>query len=147
MKMPSFFRTCAAAAFLAVISAPLAAQMERPEGAIAEHKAEVQRLSDEQANLQKKLDEAYVEIQEAHRQKSEAVIAVIVTLVICTLAMGGFLYFFTRSREKARRELLEMNAKLDRQSRDLASANEELGKVNKELTLTIETIKKNRQTK
>lgn len=145
MKKAALFRTLAATFALAVL-APFAAraQMAPPNDAVAGHRAEVQRLTDEQAGLQKKLDEAYAEIQDARHEKNMAFVAVVVTLLLCGGAMGVFFFQYNRKTGKARRELADMNAKLDRQWKDLRSANEELTKVNKELADTITAIKKNR---
>jgi cell division protein FtsL len=117
---PFFGKALLAAALLAVPVFSSPAQMARPEDSVAQHKAEVQKLSQEQAELQKKLDEASSQIQEAKAAKERASITVVSTIVICGVLMGGVLVYFLGARAKTQRELRNLNEALAKAGSEIA---------------------------
>jgi ABC-type Na+ efflux pump permease subunit len=118
---PFFSKALLATALLAVPAFTATAQMARPEDSVAQHKAEVQKLSQEQADLQKKLDDAYSQIQEAKAAKERASITVVSTIVVCGVLMGGVLVYFLGARARARRELRSLSEALAKAGSEIAS--------------------------
>ena len=125
MKTPRTFsflpKVLLAAALLTVPALSSTAQMARPEDSVAQHKAEVQKLAQEQADLQSKLDEAYSQIQEAKAAKRRASVTVVSTIVVCGFLMGGVLVYFLGARARTRRELRNMSEALAKASSEIAS--------------------------
>lgn len=104
---------------------------------VSEYKAECLRNKEEASALRAKLDEAYASLQQSRTQSDRAMTAAIVTAVVCVGAMGVVLVVFLRSKNKAQKDLVAMNERLDRQWHDLQMANVELTKVNKDLSAAL----------
>jgi hypothetical protein len=101
---------------------------------VAELKAQRQKNAEDAASLQSKLDEAYSQLEMTRKQSERAVTAVIVTALITGGVVAAVLVFFIVGKGRQQHQLVVMNEKLDKQWKDLCKANEELARVNKDLS-------------
>ena len=104
---------------------------------VAELKAQRQKNTDDAAILQKKLDEAYSQLELTRQQSQRAVSAIIITAIISGGVVVLIMAFFVIGKNKQQHQLVEMNEKLDKQWKDLCKANDELARVNKELSASL----------
>ena len=119
------------------------AEVNPTDELVAELKAQRQKSSADAASLNKKLEEAYSQLDLTRQQSERAVTAVIVTAIVSGGAVALVLIFFIRGKNKTQHDLLAMNERLDKQWQDLRTANEELAKVNRELSAALASLKKN----
>jgi septal ring factor EnvC (AmiA/AmiB activator) len=75
-------------------------------------------------------------------QREGAMRAVITTAILSGGIVALLLVLFYRNKLKSARELAELNARLDKQWKDLCKTNEELSRVNKEMADALERLAK-----
>ena len=134
--MSAFLKKLLAVLAVFAVALPLARADDVPttDDLVAELKAQRQKNSEDAVALQKKLDDAYSQLELTRRQSERAEKAMIVTAVISGGVVAAVLVFFIAGKSKQQHKLVEMNERLDKQWKDLCKANEELARVNKDLS-------------
>jgi hypothetical protein len=125
-----------------VAETPADQPIAQPGDLVDDYRAQRQRNADSAEALRRELDAAYDRIELMREQREGAMRAVITTAILSGGIVALLLVLFYRNKLKSARELAELNARLDKQWKDLCKTNEELSRVNKEMADALERLAK-----